>query len=276
MADGDKKPTHVQPLNAAEHGNRIFSGCDTCTLCCDGSTFTCANVLIDEMFDTAKLFPVVFTKSEERLSLSLLYTLQKGVPCPYLNAETTLCDVYDSVRPRACKIFPFNIREARSAHPDQRSFSVVFDERCPGIRPGEEGEAEHRLLDAEGRLSSAIAEEFIGRNMLRRYRENLQNTQKFLKLVHELELLGEEEIDIGGPPASGTFYGQSRPTTIKLWKISETRLGALDSDAVMRIHEGGFFNAIYTHLNSLGNLDRLIRMREKFAKKKVDFLSFRV
>lgn len=276
MADGDKKSTHVQPLNAAAHGNLIFSGCDTCTLCCDGSTFTCANVLIDEMFDTAKLFPVVFTKSEERLSLSLLYTLQKGVPCPYLNAETTLCDVYDSVRPRACKIFPFNVREARSAHPDQRSFSVVFDERCPGIQPGEEGEAVHRLLDANGRLSPAIAEGFIGRNMLRRYRENLQNTQKFLKLVHELELLGEEEIDIGGPPVSGTFYGQSRPTTIKLWKISETRLGALDSDAVMRIHEGGFFNAIYTHLNSLGNLDRLIRMREKFAKKKVDFLSFRV
>jgi Fe-S-cluster containining protein len=276
MGDGEKKPEFVRPLNPKEHGQLIFSGCDTCTLCCDGSTFTCANVLLDEMFDTAKLFPVVFTKSEERLSLSLLYTLQKGVPCPYLDAETTLCEVYDSVRPRACKIFPFNVREVRAASPDQRSFSVVFDERCPGIRPDEEAPPEKRILGPDGRLSPEIADGFIGQHMLRRYRENLQNTQKFLKLVHELELLGEEEVDIGGPPATGTFYGQSRPSTIRLWKISETRLGELDGEAVMRIHREGFFNAIYTHLNSLGNLDKLIRMREKFAEKKVDFLSFRV
>ena len=276
MGEPDKKPEFIHPLNARDHGKHVFSGCDTCTLCCDGSTFTCANVLLDEMFDTAKLFPVVFTKSEERLSLSLLYTLQKGVPCPYLDAESTLCEVYDSVRPRACKIFPFNVREVPAADPDRRSFSVVFDSRCPGIRPGGEADAEHRLLDAEGHLAPAIVDGFMGRNMLRRYRENLRTTQKFLKLVHELKLLGEEEIDIGGPPASGTFYGQSRPTTIRLWKISETRLGELDSEAVMRIHREGSFNAIHTHLNSLGNLDRLIRMREKFAKNKVDFLSFRV
>lgn len=276
MGETDKKPEFIHPLNAREHGKHIFSGCDTCTLCCDGSTFTCANVLVDEMFDTAKLFPVVFTKSEERLSISLLYTLQKGVPCPYLDPKTTLCDVYDSVRPRACKIFPFNVREVRAATPDQRSFSVVFDSRCPGIRPGEDGEEDHRLLDADGRLSAPVADGFIGRNMLLRYRENLQNTQKFLKLVHDLELLGEEEIDIGGPPASGTFYGQSRPTTLKLWKISETRLAKLDSESVMRIHREGYFNAIHTHLNSLGNLDRLIKMREKSSRNQVDFLSFRV
>lgn len=275
MKQPEKNP-HIKTVNPKEHAAMVFAGCDDCTACCDGSMYTCANVLIDEMFDTAKLFPVVFSKKKEdeddQISLTLLYTLQKGVPCPYLEKESGLCSVYDSVRPRACKVYPFNVHEVRSAG-RERSYAVVFDDRCPGMRESAEGES---LIDGGGKFSPDLSRNFFGDGMLRNYKENLLKTRAFLQLVHKLKLLSEEEIPVGGMSPVADYFGQGRPNTMKLWKISETKLDALSQEQVMEIYKGGFFNAIYTHLNSLNNMARLIKTRDAHAGPRVDFLSFQV
>lgn len=273
MKQPEKNP-HIQTVNPKEHATMVFAGCGDCCKCCDGM-YTCANVLVDEMFDTAKLFPVVFSKKEGEdgeISLTLLYTLQKGVPCPYLDKESGWCKVYDSVRPRACKVYPFNVHEVRSAG-QGRSFAVVFDDRCPGMRESDDGEP---LIDEGGKFSDALRRKFFGDDMLRNYRENLLKTRDFLQLVHKLQLLSEEEIPVGGMSPVADYFGEGRPNTMKLWKISETKLAALTPEQVMEIYNGGFFNAIYTHLNSLKNMDRLIQTRDAHVGPRVDFLSFQV
>lgn len=260
----------IKTLHPKEHAGTAFGGCDTCTLCCDGSTYTCANVLLDEMFDTAKLFPVVFSKTDETINLSLLYTLNKGIPCPYLEKETGHCEVYDSIRPRACKIYPFNVKEIPSNQTDSTAFAVVFDSRCPGIGENKEGGA--ALIGEDGKLSPRITEQFIGQNMLRRYKTNLANTRKFLKLVKDFDLLVETEYDLGEPLSMVGYYGQN--LSLKIWRISRKKLQALDAEAVMEIHRNQFFDAIYTHLNSLGNLNKLVKVKKLYDQNRVDLLSF--
>lgn len=260
----------IKTLNPKAHGKTAFGGCDTCTLCCDGSTYTCANVLLDEMFDTAKLFPVVFSKTDQNLSLTLLYTLKRGIPCPYLEKETGHCEVYDSIRPRACKIYPFNIKEIPSGQVDNTAYAVVFDSRCPGIGEGDEDGT--KLIGEDGKLSPKITRQFIGENMLRRYKTNLANTRKFLKLVKDLDLLVETEYDLGEPLSMVGYYGQN--LSLKIWRISRKKLLELDADAVMEIHRHQFFDAVYTHLNSLRNLDKLVKVKKSHDQNRVDLLSF--
>ncbi len=264
----------IQTLNAKDHGKHVFAGCDDCTRCCDGGLYTCANVLLDEMFDTAKLFPVVFSRTGDNINLTLLYTLKKGIPCPYLDMETQNCSVYDSVRPRACKIYPFNIKEVAAPQADTVSYAVVFDSRCPGVRVDAEGIP---LIGENGKLSDTVTSQFIGDDMLRRYKQNLLNTQTFLKLVKEYDLLVEQSYAIGPRGDTAWYYGD-RPNTLKFWKISEERLNDLSSEAVMKFHEHHFFNAIYTHLNSLGNLSKLIQVKNAWEQQKqpVDLFTFRV
>ncbi|MEE4355242.1 MAG: SapC family protein [Desulfococcaceae bacterium] len=269
MEKNKNRNDFIKSLSSKEHADMTFLGCDNCTMCCDGSTYTSANVLLDEMFDTAKLFPIVFSKNEEKLSLSLLYTLAKGVPCPYLDMKNRLCSVYDSVRPRACKIYPFNVR-GMAASGKNLSYSLVFDSRCPGL--SEKKEAGTPLLGKDGKLSQKISDTFVGENMLRNYQNNLQRTERFLHLVKEYDLLTEQQYNIVDQSDTG-FYGQN---TIRIWKISEEKLSALPDEAVLRFHKGHFFNAAYTHLNSLGNLNRLVKLKKEYESKRVDLLTFRV
>ncbi|MEZ4525941.1 MAG: SapC family protein [Desulfobacterales bacterium] len=267
--ENKEKNDFIKTLSTKDHADLVFAGCDNCTMCCDGSTYTSANVLLNEMFDTAKLFPVVFSKNGDKLSLSLLYTLAKGVPCPYLDMSTKRCAVYDSIRPRACKIYPFNVRGMASSG-NTLSYSVVFDSRCPGLR--EQKDSGVPLIGKDGRLSEKITQNFVGASMLRDYRENLLQTEEFLNLIKECDLLTEQQYNIVEHSASG-YYGQN---TIRVWKISEERLSALDPEAVMKFHKKHFFNAIYTHLNSLGNFDRLIRLKREYDSRRADLLTFRI
>ncbi|MGE0083595.1 MAG: SapC family protein [Desulfococcaceae bacterium] len=264
-----QKNEFIKSLNLKEHSNLAFAGCGNCTMCCDGSVYTSANVLLSEMFDTAKLFPVIFAKNGDKLSLSLLYTLSKGVPCPYLDMKSKRCAVYDSVRPRACKVYPFNVSQMVSSG-NSLTYSVVFDSRCPGLR--EHKDSEMLLIGKEGKLSERITKGFLGENMLRDYSANLLQTEEFLGLIKELDLLTEQQYNIFENSASG-YYGQN---TIRVWKISEEKLSALKTESVMKLHEKRFFNAIYTHLNSLGNFDRLIRLKREYDSRRVDMLTFRI
>ncbi len=267
----ENKPKNefVKGLNLKEHADLVFAGCDNCTMCCDGSVYTSANVLISELFDTAKLFPVIFAKNGDKLSLSLLYTLSKGVPCPYLDRKSKRCAVYDSVRPRACKVYPFNVSPIASSG-NSLSYSVVFDSRCPGLRDLKDSEM--RVIGKDGKLSDRITGSFLGENMLRDYKSNLLQTEEFLSLVKELDLLAEHQYNISDQSVSAV-YGQN---SIRIWKISEEKLAALNTESVMKIHQKGFFNAIYTHLNSLGNFDRLIRLKKEYDSRRVDMLTFRI
>lgn len=264
----DENP-HIKVLNAKEHGDLGFVGCGDCTMCCDGSTYTCAGVLLDELFDTAKLFPVVFSKTDDRINLILMYTLRKGVPCPYLDTQKQLCKVYDSIRPRACKIYPFNIREMPGQDPKNPQYSVVFDARCPGLKNGAAGTP---LIGEDGRLSQPITRNFIGEHMMRRYRRNVINTQIFLRMVRELDLLVEERFLL----TDITVQGRAGMNSAQIWKISEEKLAALSKEAVIKLHQRGYFNAIYTHLNSLRNLGKLIESDHQAKKPAMDFFNFRI
>lgn len=270
--EAEKSP--VVPLSAIDHAHMVFAGCGGCTMCCDGSTYTHAGVLLDELFDTAKLFPVAFTRNKDEISLQLIYTLRKGVPCPYLEMESKRCKAYDSVRPRACKTYPFNVSERPQAATAgaQITYSVVFDTRCPGVRQDQEGIP---LIGEDGMLSSQITQRFIGENVLSGYRQNVLRTKKFLALVTELDLLVEERYMFGSDgQLQPAMFGSS--TECSIWKISEEKLAALDAEKVMKIHENRFFNAIYTHLNSLNNLAKLVEISRMHKSSTVDLLTFKI
>lgn len=263
---------YIKTLNTMDHANLKFIGCKDCGKCCNGM-YTHAGVLLNELFDTAKLFPVIFTQKDDDISLQLIYTLKKDVPCPYFDTNTLQCTVYGSVRPRACKTYPFNITEIASPHGRNESsmttYSICFDTRCPGLRESEEGTP----LIIDGKINDQIVERFIGRDQLNHYKTNLQHTRDFLKTIKEMNLLSEEKfrVDNDQLPINLTIGIGEMLTVLK---ISEKKLAELDSESVMKLHRKKYFNAIYTHLNSLGNIKSLVDTRNKYAGPPVNILTF--
>jgi Fe-S-cluster containining protein len=236
--------------------------------------YTHAGVLLNELFDTAKLFPVIFTQKEDDISLQLIYTLKKETPCPYFDKQLSQCTVYLSVRPRACKTYPFNITEVVSHHGRDASsmttYSVCFDTRCPGLREDQGGIP---LISADGKINPPIVHQFIGDDQLKNYKTHLQETRDFLKTVRELDLLAQEKyrIENVNPPLHSMLNADE---TLSVLKISEKKLSELTVESVMLLHEKKYFNAIYTHLNSLKNIRKLIETRNAYAGPPVDILTF--
>lgn len=265
-----QKNDFIVPLRVKDHANMTFAGCDDCSKCCDGSVFTIANVLLNEMFDTAKLFPVVFFQKDDQLSLSLIYTLKRGVPCPYLDAESGWCNVYDSVRPRACKTFPFNVQGNGGAN-GRINYSVVFDSRCPAVRESENGVP----LIEEGKMSQKIINDFIDPSILQDYAKNFNYTREFLNIVSKYKLLEKIDYEIDPGQRYGRYDGFGKQRTLfQFWRISREKLEKLSEEGVMELHKNHFFNAVYTHLNSLDNLKKLEKIKAAYEDKRVDILTF--
>ena len=56
-------------IHAKTHAKLIFAGCENCRAnCCDGR-FRFAEVLLNEVQDSAKLFPVIFSEKDKEIEL---------------------------------------------------------------------------------------------------------------------------------------------------------------------------------------------------------------
>ena len=239
-----------------------FVGCSNCPkLCCNGTQFNSARVLLDELQDVARFFPVVFqTDYDKKTGMGLLFSLKKGVPCPYLDSESEKCAIWDKGRPPVCRSYPFMFN-FKTAEGLQKQFGIYLENKfCPGIKESSEG---IRIFADTGEISVEILDKFFGREVLINYEKNLGATNEFLSLVAEFGLLVNAEIVVGKRPLPA---GGFKDVTFPIFMISRQKLAALDTDSEMLLQSKGYINAINAHLNSLSNFRRLYEVLTAFEK----------
>ena len=238
-------------LQAKVHAKLAFAGCENCKLnCCEGKRFDHAGIFLSEVQDAAKLFPVIFKEIDKKLEMRYVFSIKKGVPCPYLDPGSKKCTVYDQGRPLFCRIYPFSFKfkvmRGSVQHP-----TISFDSRCTGLQESEEG---IQILTDDGELSEEIFASFFDSEIVAKYEAHLHVTDKFLKLVAELDLLTREKMIFINKSLTGKGYD----VELDVLKISEQKLAALDADSKMRLQTAGYYiNVINAHLNSLSNYQRL-------------------
>lgn len=237
-----------------------FVGCDKCSLnCCDMKKFTRASVLLNEITDMAKLFPVVFLPTEDVPKIRLIFSIKKGVPCLYQDPGSKKCTIWGSVRPRVCKSYPF-LRNIETTQGPSTFFKISFDRYCGGLRESTEG---IRIFMEDGKINEEIIDNFFGRENLINYPKNLHATNEFLELVNELDLLVKARFFIGQKRLPN---GDFQDVFFNFQMINQQKLSAFDTDTIMRLQSSGFINAINNHLKSLSNFPKLIQAMIEFEK----------
>jgi Fe-S-cluster containining protein len=256
-------------LHINSHAKLVFVGCENCEAeCCNGNTFSLSSILLSEVQNSAKLFPIVFIERDKKIEMKIIYSLKKGVPCLYLDSESKKCTIYDRIRPFTCTIYPFDLKFKVMRESKQYS-TISFDPRCKGLQESEKGT---QILKDNGELSEVIFASFFDNDYVARYEEHLHVTNKFLELVSELDLLAWEKIVFGNKLLTGKGFD----VELDVLKISEQKLAALDEDAKMRLQTAGYLNIINAHLKSLFNYNRLYEAMTAVEKPRqsVNMLDF--
>jgi Fe-S-cluster containining protein len=140
-------------LDPQKHKGMVFSKCGECNSCCDGSLFSVGFVPLIDFIETAKLFPIVFQEIYGEYWPSMIYTLQPGLPCPYLDRVKKCCSIYSTYRPVACRHFPFRFKAKDSADREPFvgfPFIIEMDDRCPALEIDTPGLS---LLNEHGNIS---------------------------------------------------------------------------------------------------------------------------
>jgi Fe-S-cluster containining protein len=260
--DQDQLKGHTTAPGTYEHSKLAFVGCENCSAhCCNGTTFNRATVLLNDMFDLVKLFPIVFLRTEknEKIEMVFFFSVKKGVPCPYQDPGSKKCTIWGSVRASICKSYPF-LRKIKTTEGSETHFEIGFDRKCEGVQESAEG---IKIFTDDGEISQEIYDNFLSHAPLDNYVKNLRETNKFLRLVDEFDLLVEKKIVIGKEPSP---TGGFQDAVFNFLMISGQKLAALDADSVKRLQSAGYFNVINAHLKSLSNFRKLIKTAAAFEK----------
>jgi Fe-S-cluster containining protein len=251
-----------------------FVGCENCSVnCCEGTKFNRASVLLNDLYDVAKLFPVVFKQTDdgEKIEMRFIFSLKRGTPCPYLDSDSKKCTIWDSVRPRACRSYPLIMESIKPTEDSKTHFSIIIDTKfCEAVKESDEG---IKIVTDDGKISEEILDKFFGREALANYEKDISATNKFLDLVNELDLFVGAEIILGKKPLpAGGFKDDVLPILI----ISRQKLAALDADSVKRLQTAGYVNVINAHLESLSHFHRLRQAVMTFEKTRqsINMLDF--
>jgi len=107
------------------------------------------------------------------------------------------------------------------------------------------------LFDAEGKETELLSNV---QNSLGRLYENEKMTENFIKELEENELLQELELKID------LASGEKKKLT-GLFTVNEDKVKSLADDKVLDFHKRGLFVPIYAMLGSLGQMNRLVQLR---------------
>lgn len=148
--------------------------------------------------------------------------------------------------PMQLKASPFVL----SKHPSNPNKHILCVDLDSKVISEEHGEA---LFDAQGNQSNLLAEkaEYLGQLM-----EQFSVTQNFINVLVDKELLSPQTLTI--TPKEGEKYNLTG-----LYAINESNLNDLSADSYQELRQSGFIAPIYACLFSMGQIERLVRLKAK-------------
>ena len=200
-----------------------------------------------EFNQLAPSFPLFFIKEGDIYRSVALLGLQAGENLFYYN------DRFNAIAlPQALALSPFAL-----GLDDEKENTITACIDVDSEHVGEDKEL--ALFDAEGNESDVFksVQESLG-NLY----ENEVMTEKFIKELVDNDLLQEFELLIN--LASG-----EKKRLVGLYGIDEKKLNTLSDEKTLDFHKRGLFIPIHSMMVSMGQVNRLVQLRNEHTEQKV-------
>ena len=202
-----------------------------------------------EFAQAATSFPVVFVKDPEssRVRSVVMLGLEGGENL-YFKDENWLA-LY---APQSIGMVPFVL----GLDPEkEKTLTTCIDLDSPFV--GEDKDLP--LFDDEGKETDFFknVQESLGRLY-----ENEIASEKFIQEMVENDLLQELELTIN-------YADGENKKLVGIFTINEEKIQKLTDEQVLDFHKRGLFVPIYAMLSSLGQINRLIQLRNERSEKKI-------
>jgi hypothetical protein len=201
-----------------------------------------STLMIQEFANAVSIYPIVFIEDNERDSF-IPVALMGFAPGENLFVKDD--GTWDAgYIPALIRRYPFGL--ARTT--DEGVFSVCFDEKCAAVN-AQEGQP----LFVDGAEPSPLVEQ--AKRFLLEVQQMERTTVEFCNVLRDKNLFVPLNMRVQD-------FGAVRNVT-GCYVVNEQRLGALSNDSFLDLRRRNFLPAIYTHLNSLAQIERLVRLRSE-------------
>ncbi|MBA6336974.1 SapC family protein [Colwellia sp. BRX8-7] len=202
-------------------------------------------LLASEFIPASTNFPIIFVKQQETGKF-------KSVGLLGLDAEENLVFANNKVR---SNYIPVNIRRypfaAGGKVVDESEMILCIDENSALLNEKEGVQ----IFDEDGKPSEATQQVT---NMLTDILAKDAATDIFITFLVENDLLQPAEVTL-------TLGEEGERQLNGLYKVDEEALNELSDDLVLTLYKRKYFAAIYAHLASLSQFDRLLQLKSNFT-----------
>lgn len=217
-----------------------------------------SSVVAREFPQAATNFPVVFIKDSNsgRFLAVCLFGFEESENLFFENGKWAATYV-----PMNIGRYPFAIDVAENA--DKKAVVYPCLDQSSSLVNEEEGNA---LFDAEGKETEYL------QNMSKYLGDLFQSemiTQQFIRTVADMELV--QAMDFGLELASG----EKRSVT-GIYTVNQEKMQGLEDDKLLQLHKKGYLGPIYSMLTSLGQVNRMVRLRNKTDGSKINRLQLQL
>jgi hypothetical protein len=115
------------------------------------------------------------------------------------------------------------------------------------------------LFDADGKETEVVVN--VQQSLGRLY-DNERMTETFIKELEDNDLLQELQLNID-------LSNGEKKKLVGIFTVNEEKVKNLSDDKVMDFHKRGLFVPIYAMLGSLGQINRLVQLRNQTSEAKV-------
>lgn len=231
----------VAPVNQKNHGNWRMEPAKGYTFAAQTNSIYVAAV---EFTRAAAEYPIVFAKSaEDSVFPVVLLGLQ--------NAHNVFIDSKGQWQanyiPAYVRRYPFILAETQQN--GESSFTVCLDEAYSGFtQKSQKGSA---LFEDDGQPSELLQRSI---EFLKEYQTHIEATRRFCVLLADLDLLEAVRADVSLPSGEKQALGG-------FLCVSPARLKKLPDDKLAQLVRDEHMPLIYSHLQSLSNLNSLFKRR---------------
>ena len=226
----------VVPLNKTRHGDLYVEPVTHYKHTRDTNSIYIAAV---EFLKASKEYPIVFGKSADDSVFPVVLLGLKNNQNLYLGKKGEWLADYI---PAYVRRYPFIL--ATNAG-NGNTFAVCIDESYPGFNKNQKGQ---RLFDDKGEETDLLKQSV---EFLKDYQNHIQLTALFCSKIKELELIEPMQANIeksGKKQVLGGFMC-----------VNRSRLHSLEPGKLSELMKSDQLELIFAHLNSLANLEKLIR-----------------
>jgi len=207
------------------------------------------SVTAAEYAQASASFPVVFIKNPEspRYRSVVMLGLEASENLFYNDAKWNGLSI-----PQSVGMTPFGL----GLDPDkENTLTACID--MDSILVGEDKDL--AIFEEDGKESELLVNV---QNSLGRLYENEKMTEDFVKELEENDLLQELELNIN-------FTNGEKKKLTGIFTVNEEKVKSLADDKVLDFHKRGLFVPIYAMLGSLGQINRLVQLRNLTGKNQI-------